>query len=47
MDCQQKAAITHPFCFIGSSNLNIVASFTTALYACEEILDIIKNVHEI
>lgn len=25
--------MTHPFCFVGSSSLNIVASLTTALYA--------------
>lgn len=30
-------SISYPFCFMGSSNLNIVASFTTALYACGEV----------
>lgn len=33
----QTGSISYPFCFMGSSNLNIVASFTTALYACKEV----------
>ena len=31
---QQSAPPPHPFCFSGSSSLKIVASLTTALYAC-------------
>ena len=27
----KRPVVPHPFCFMGSSNLNIVASFTTAL----------------